>query len=450
MKTSMENQKVPKGSAAESHPSGCAERESTCCSLDCLTQPRFYCGQLLTDQDLTALVTWTKQKLALSRYLHGWGVVCGLHVSLGTTAGTVVIEPGYATSCCGEDILICEPHTIDLSGECSDLKDECTAQTARAAVKAGPVTEGGSDNPGKGYSPSGLDQLLKNATVVDLLIHYREEPSDLQAVLNRCGQGAECEASRTRETFRVERRHVEGETEHWPIKPDWPERYSKGGNVPVLSDYLAAYHGVIPTDAERALGWLQEVWMKAHPPRQFGFVRNLVREITTDKLQLPAALGEIFFWLVLEYRLEQLARGCWSCNADQGVPLARVRLATGVEGNRRVCQILEVNSHSPYRRPLGPDCWTAAPGCIHIGQLLWLPVAEAEALLRVQGMTVMRDEASVNYPLDLADRQEYIQGLQEVLGLVGPPTLCGPGVLLRWIKTPMGDDRVISARALQT
>src|SRR5436190_12655870 len=76
--------------------SGTAE----CCELECLVQPRFFCGQLLADQDLTAMVDWVKAKAALQRFRDGWGVVCGLDVHCGK-GGTVTVTPGYAIDCCG-------------------------------------------------------------------------------------------------------------------------------------------------------------------------------------------------------------------------------------------------------------------------------------------------------------------------------------------------------------
>src|SRR5713101_5540164 len=102
---------------------GCADHEETCCGLDCLTKPRFFCGQLLTDQDMTALVGWTQNKLALSRFRHGWGVVCGLDVRCDPmNPASVVVTPGYAVSCCGEDIVVCKEYPVDLSGLCTPPK----------------------------------------------------------------------------------------------------------------------------------------------------------------------------------------------------------------------------------------------------------------------------------------------------------------------------------------
>lgn len=116
------------GTDAKPCPCGCAPCEGTCCRLDCLVQPRFFCGQLLTDQDLATLVGWARDKFGLSRYRHGWGVVCGLDVRCASDRKRplgVSITPGYAMSCCGDDIIICEDATLDLSDACREEADPC-------------------------------------------------------------------------------------------------------------------------------------------------------------------------------------------------------------------------------------------------------------------------------------------------------------------------------------
>ena len=91
------------------HPCNCRSQEcsSQCCELECLIQPRFYCGQLLTDQDLTVLLDWVKGKTRLARYRHGWGVVCGLEVQCQTMPGSEMllkVTPGYAINGCTGDL----------------------------------------------------------------------------------------------------------------------------------------------------------------------------------------------------------------------------------------------------------------------------------------------------------------------------------------------------------
>src|SRR5262249_55091444 len=117
-----------------SKPCGCGRKtgpctcktEDPCCELDCLTAPRFFCGQLLTDLDMTALVEWTRNKFRLARYRQGWGVVCGLGVHCDPEQkGRLVVTPGYAVSCCGRDIVVCKDATVDLSEYCKPYVDPC-------------------------------------------------------------------------------------------------------------------------------------------------------------------------------------------------------------------------------------------------------------------------------------------------------------------------------------
>src|SRR5258708_35156071 len=103
---------------------GCTAHEETCCGLDRLTKPRFFCGQLLTDQDMTALVAWTQNKLGLSRFRHGWGVVCGLDVRCDRTyPASVMVTPGYAVGCCGEGLVGCNGYTVERSRQLTPPND---------------------------------------------------------------------------------------------------------------------------------------------------------------------------------------------------------------------------------------------------------------------------------------------------------------------------------------
>src|SRR5690349_2253955 len=117
----------------------CASR---CCELHCLVRPNFFCGQLLTDTDLGAMVDWARARFALARYRHGWGVACGLQVTCtqGTGAGgccddrsggpSVWVQPGYALDCCGNDLVVCEPMRVDLTAICQPTDDPCDGTPA--------------------------------------------------------------------------------------------------------------------------------------------------------------------------------------------------------------------------------------------------------------------------------------------------------------------------------
>src|SRR5215203_2469423 len=98
-----------------------------CGGLECLCRPRFFAGQLLTEEDLNRLDHYIVAKHKLhNRYLHGWGVVCGLDVVCdGCGSGNVMVTPGYALSPCGEDIVVCGEHRVAVC----DLIDACRDKT---------------------------------------------------------------------------------------------------------------------------------------------------------------------------------------------------------------------------------------------------------------------------------------------------------------------------------
>lgn len=86
-----------------------------CTGLVCMERPRFFAGQLLTEQELNDSQAYVLAKNRLhNRYLHGFGVVCGLQVSCHDCEGWVTVHPGYALDQCGNDVLVCKPHDFDL------------------------------------------------------------------------------------------------------------------------------------------------------------------------------------------------------------------------------------------------------------------------------------------------------------------------------------------------
>ena len=88
------------------------------CNLTCLERPRYFCGQLLTEEDLMAEQRYQMEKDRLhNQYLHGWGVVCGLKVTCHpkcSSKGNVLIEKGYAIDCCGRDIIVCKDDELNI------------------------------------------------------------------------------------------------------------------------------------------------------------------------------------------------------------------------------------------------------------------------------------------------------------------------------------------------
>jgi hypothetical protein len=99
-----------------------------CGGLECLCRPRFFPGQVLTDDDLNRLEQYVIAKNKLhNRYFHGSGVVCGMEVVCDPCSTTnVTVSPGYALSPCGEDIIVCNDASVnvcDLINQCKPRND---------------------------------------------------------------------------------------------------------------------------------------------------------------------------------------------------------------------------------------------------------------------------------------------------------------------------------------
>lgn len=96
-----------------------------CSGLECLCRPRFFPGQLLTDEDLKRLDRYIVEKNKLhNRSLFGWGVVYGLEVVCHPCADEVIVRPGYAISPCGEDIIVSEETVVSVCELINACKEE--------------------------------------------------------------------------------------------------------------------------------------------------------------------------------------------------------------------------------------------------------------------------------------------------------------------------------------
>ena len=91
-------------------------RECGSSDLAGLERVAFFPGQLLTAVDLTAEQDHVREKLRRhNRFLHGWGVVCGLAIVADPTdeqPWRVRIQPGYALDQAGDEIFV-DPSSID-------------------------------------------------------------------------------------------------------------------------------------------------------------------------------------------------------------------------------------------------------------------------------------------------------------------------------------------------
>ncbi len=106
---------------------------AACGGLECLCRPRFFAGQLLSEEDLNRLDHYMVAKNRLhNRHLFGTGISCGLEVVCSSCDpdgnGNVIVRPGYALSPCGNDIVVCHDEKVsvcDLINRCRPRSSDC-------------------------------------------------------------------------------------------------------------------------------------------------------------------------------------------------------------------------------------------------------------------------------------------------------------------------------------
>ena len=201
--------------------SSCQCGKATCgtCNLEGFTRPRFFSGQLLTEEDLQLLDAYAvaKNRLHNSQFF-GDGVVCGLEVTKHPCdEGKVIVSAGYALDCCGNDIVVACKQELDVNKLVRalslskkggyDCGDPCAEKTA--------TTTGTTTAPSMpaGSVPSttnvGEEDIEKPAAAkYCLYVSYCESESDPVAPYatgDSCGSQG-CQTSRVREGFRFELR----------------------------------------------------------------------------------------------------------------------------------------------------------------------------------------------------------------------------------------------------
>ena len=103
---------------------GCGGSGCASCNEGPLMHPVFFPGQLLTDDDLQSMMNYVLTKHRLhNRFLHGSGVACGLEVTCHPCdRGKVIVRPGYALDCCGNDILVPCAVEVDIPAMVRELR----------------------------------------------------------------------------------------------------------------------------------------------------------------------------------------------------------------------------------------------------------------------------------------------------------------------------------------
>src|SRR3954467_14225095 len=77
---------------------------------------RYFPRQLVAAADLTQDQIYFREKSRRhNRLLHGWGIVCGVEVRASKAPGSVDVNAGYVLGPLGDEIVVDEMVTVDLT-----------------------------------------------------------------------------------------------------------------------------------------------------------------------------------------------------------------------------------------------------------------------------------------------------------------------------------------------
>lgn len=109
------------------------------CGSNRFKKVRYFHGMLMTDRDFREEQIYHNEKRKLlNRMLHGWGVVCGLGIKATCPESSkVIITPGFALDCCGNEIVVCEDFEVDLKQPviCEEEQDPCADKNDQEECK---------------------------------------------------------------------------------------------------------------------------------------------------------------------------------------------------------------------------------------------------------------------------------------------------------------------------
>lgn len=365
---------------------GCSDCKNDCCDLDCLARPNFFCGQVLTDDDLKALVDWTNAKAALQRFKTGWGVACGLEVSCWHTekGSGVKVSDGYAVDCCGRDIVVCEPLTYEF--KCDKPFDPCCKK--KDEPQPDPNQPAANDDLKFGCIPVG------ELRAFELCIGYDEKHKAGQRPMVRsgCDSLADCQATRITETGKLYVKEIAEPCLPDSIDPALEYRKKLNDFISEVTKYK---------EREPLLKWVRG---KLH---SFCFIEECLCDETP---QIPIASWQAY--IIQDWRNHYFQCLCEPCKSNvcdgDGVPLARVWVWDKKKDNCRICRVAYIDSYPPYRRLLGRDCWPTHKGCLDLSRYIWRDVDEVRAKLSEAGLGV--------HDIQVMNNLEDLLGLGDVQG----------------------------------
>ena len=314
---------------------------------------------VLTDDQLNDLAQWVRRRSALHRYVEGWGVVRGLAVRCDPTSpGCLVVGPGYARSCCGDDIVLCDDVCLDACA--------CEPQDPCCDDAQGPAGKGDAGQPG--------------LRAVDLYLQYTEEPQDPAKVMASCGCGGH-------DSVQYERVAEGGTVICVPVADtstdpatltarEWDRGYVTCSAV--VADYLREVSE--RASAKTRLKWIID-WIDRANDDALCCIRRCLCRDGFGEAGVTGTLMEIVYALRNRY----LETTYGECRSPDGVLLARVWLCFDENGR---CAVDCIDSSPPFRRVIMTPGWPHMPGFINMAGLIWQRRAVACEQVRQLGLSV--------------------------------------------------------------
>ena len=374
-----------------------------------LLRPEFFCGQLLTDADMTALTAWARARLRLTAERTGWGVVCGLAVvSDVQRPSRVTVRPGVAVSPCGQDILVPADALVDLSGAVPALGVPCDRPAQQQKEQTKPSAD----------------------CVVDVSVRYREEGRLPVLGVGRgdCVPPSSCMDSRMNESYKLVAEAVVDPGS----KPDGGWTEWKDGYARAVALLERTREIDLRRDPQAAAEWLKDRWREAVRTR-FPQLGQRIDDWRRSEDHSDARFAELLYWVTQDRVLGYLetpclpacpstAGGCGCGSSAPAVPLARVWL----HNDDGEWAVTAVDDQPPFRRLLSIERPRPPEGGgVNLGHVIWRDKEDAARLVRRAGLAVRRmDEWR------LAD----VAAVQALLS--EPPATAADAVILRYVTVP--------------
>lgn len=177
-------------------------------SADCICAPvrnRYFYGKLLDVFHFEMEQNYFNEKRhLLNRLISGYGVVCGLNVTLGSDGNSVVVSPGVAIDKCGREIIVCQnsdPFPLPPPQPVSPVNPTVGGSTGSTGNPPSSTTAGGQTSAATISPPSNGD-CNDTGVYKHLCICYHECLTDPSPALGGdCDTQALCTPGSIREKY---------------------------------------------------------------------------------------------------------------------------------------------------------------------------------------------------------------------------------------------------------